>query len=151
MNTIGALIAKATAWASAKSQSGIYEGTPLSTSGISLARRVGVSRPELIRVVVVDEIPAPSDPELLAIAQEKGLLTPDTDGLTLSYAVFIRRGKDANPRLLAHEFRHVHQYETLGSVRGFLERYIPEVLEFGYDDAPMEVDARAHERFGSHG
>jgi hypothetical protein len=151
MDATAAIIAKATEWVSATSQAGVYDGTPLSASGIALARRVGVSRPELIRVVVVDELPTPSDPELLAIAQERGLLTLDTDGLTLAYAVFMRRGKYADPGLLAHEFRHVHQYESLGSVRGFLEKYIPEVLQFGYYDAPMEVDARAHERFGSHG
>jgi hypothetical protein len=50
-----------------------------------------------------------------------------------------------DPRLLRHEFRHVHQYEMAGSIIAFLPVYLGQIVQFGYRDAPLEVDARAHE------
>jgi hypothetical protein len=120
----------------------------LSPQSIEIAKRVGVSKPDLIGVLVVDQMPAPDDPERRAIGERYGLLTPDTDGLTLAYAVFLRRGRDADARLLAHKFRHVQQYEAAHSVKEFLSAYISQLLDVGYHDAPLEVDARAHEHHG---
>jgi hypothetical protein len=39
----------------------------------------------------------------------------------------------------------VYQYERAGSIAAFLAKYVPDVIEFGYRDAPDEVDARAWE------
>ena len=41
-----------------------------------------------------------------------------------------------------------HQYEEAGSIADFLPVYLKQIVEFGYDSAPLEVDARAHERDG---
>jgi hypothetical protein len=67
-------------------------------------------------------------------------------GLTLGYAVFICTGYNTNLRLLRHEFRHVHQYERAGSIAAFLPAYLGQIVQFGYHNAPLEQDARAHER-----
>jgi hypothetical protein len=77
---------------------------------------------------------------------QTGLLGPHMDGLTLGYGIFIRRGQETL-RLLSHELRHVHQFEQAGSLKDFLSEYLHQVARFGYELAPMEVDARAHERF----
>jgi hypothetical protein len=53
------------------------------------------------------------------------------------------------PQLLSHECRHVYQYEAAGSIAAFLPVYIEQIVEFGYDDAPFEQDARHHELDGS--
>lgn len=140
------LLPRAIAWAEFQQQHVAQVGTPLSAQGQSLARAVGVKRPELIRVKVVDALPLPEDPELRAVALQTGLLGPGMIGLTLGYAVFACRGHDADPRLLSHEFRHVYQYEVLGSVASFLPVYLQQIAQFGYNDAPLEVDARAHEK-----
>ena len=68
-------------------------------------------------------------------------------GLTLGYAVFVRRGHETL-RLLSHEFRHVYQYEQAGSIGAFLSVYLPQVVQFGYEQAPFEIDARAHQETG---
>jgi hypothetical protein len=39
----------------------------------------------------------------------------------------------------------VHQVEAAGSLEGFLVAYLKQIAAVGYDDAPYEVDARAHE------
>jgi hypothetical protein len=38
----------------------------------------------------------------------------------------------------------VHQVEA-GSLEAFLLAYLKQIADVGYDDAPYEVDARAHE------
>jgi hypothetical protein len=43
---------------------------------------------------------------------------------------------------LRHEFRHVYQVERAGSMEAFLKTYLEQIVEFGYDDAPWEVEAR---------
>jgi len=140
------LLPRAIAWAERQEKRVLAEGTPLSAHWQALARSVGVQEPERIRVVVVDALPLPDDPDLQAFALQTGLLGPGMIGLTLGYAVFACRGHDASPRLLSHEFRHVHQYEVFGSIKQFLPVYLEQIAQFGYDDAPLEEDARANEK-----
>lgn len=79
-----------------------------------------------------------------AAALQTGLLGPGMVGLTLGYSVIVRHGHDTT-RLLSHEFRHVYQYESAGSIAAFLPLYLQQIVEFGYDNAPLEIDARLHE------
>jgi len=43
-------------------------------------------------------------------------------------------------RLIAHEFRHVAQYYEYGEV-SFKALYLKQVAQFGYDNAPFEIQA----------
>jgi hypothetical protein len=127
----------------------LANGVALKSQWVSLAQSVGVVRPEHIRVGIVQTLPLPDDPLLRAAAVQTGLLGPNMIGLTLGYAVLVRRGHQADPRLLSHEFRHVYQYEAAGSIASFLPIYLREIVVNGYDNAPSEIDARAHERHGA--
>jgi hypothetical protein len=138
------LLPRAVAWAEARSAEVEATGTSLNDSGLSIARTVGVVRPERIRVGMVDRLPIPDDPELRAVSREAGLLGPGMVGLTLGYAIFIVNGYGTN-RLFSHECRHVYQYESAGSIAAFLPLYLGQVAAHGYHDAPFEADARAHE------
>jgi hypothetical protein len=95
--------------------------------------------------VVVEEIPAPTQSALRAACEQLNLLGEDTAGLTLGYGVFLKKDRRESVRLLAHELRHVAQYEGHGSIAAYLTVYIPELLRFGYEDAPLERDAREAE------
>lgn len=139
------LVPKAIAWAEAQHSSIAQVGQPLNDVLLALARSVGVVHPELIRVAEVPHLPLPEDPELRRAALVTGLLGPGMVGLTLGYGVYVCHGH-GNVRLLSHEFRHVHQYERAGSIAAFLPDYLQQIVTVGYDDAPFEVDARAHER-----
>src|SRR5882724_302954 len=138
------LLPSAIAWAEARAKKALEVGDPLTVAEQEIARRVGVTRPELVRVEMVSSLPLPDDPTLRDAAVSAGLLGPGMVGLTLGHSVFICRGhKDV--RLLSHELRHVHQYEQHGSIANFLPVYLRQVVEVGYGNAPLELDARAHE------
>jgi hypothetical protein len=138
------LLPKAVAWAENEATAALVSGVPLIETGLRLARSVGVHFPERIRVVESASLPFPADPELSAAALQTGLLGPGTAGLTLGYAVFIMKGQGSN-RLISHECRHVHQYEVAGSIAGFLPLYLQQIVSYGYEQAPYEIDAREHE------
>jgi hypothetical protein len=139
------LLPKAAVWAEAESGKALASGTPLLEAEIALASWAGVRCPERIRLKLVQAIPLPEDAELREAALQTGLLGPDTIGLALGYAVLVREHVDACARLLSHEFRHVHQFESYGSIKAFLSVYLPQIVQFGYANAPLEIDARAHE------
>lgn len=139
------LIPKAIVWAEAHCSSISQKGQPLNEVLLGVAKSVGVLHPELIRIAEVPSLPLPEDPELKQAALATGLLGPDMVGLTLGYGVYICRGH-GNVRLLSHEFRHVHQYEQAGSIAAFLPTYLQQIVSVGYNNAPYEIDARAHER-----
>jgi hypothetical protein len=141
------LLPKAIKWAETEAAAAHATGVPLNATGMRLAHLVGVERPELVRVVEAPTLPYPSDPELSFAAQQAGLLGPGMVGLTLGHAIFIVSGHASN-RLVSHECRHVHQYEAAGSIAEFLPLYLAQIVSHGYENAPFEIDARAHERDG---
>ena len=138
------LLPNAIAWAEAEAAAAQNTGVTLNAIGVRLARAVGVERPDLVRVVEVVTFPSPADPELCFAARQTGLIGPGMAGLTLGYSVFLLAGHSSN-RLISHECRHVFQYETAGSIEAFLSLYLQQIASYGYQDAPFEVDARAHE------
>lgn len=138
------LLPLAIEWAERISARAAQSGFPLSAPEEDLARRVGVRQPQEIRLSVGAELPFPEHPILQAAAIETGLLAPEMVGLTLGHAVFLRSGH-VDERLLSHELRHVAQYEAAGSIARFMPVYLSQIIEFGYNAAPLEVDARTHE------
>ena len=136
------LLPKAIAWAEAQQSDILATGFPLSPQQIIIAKEVGVAIPENIRIKAVDQLPLPKDPELAAAALQTGLLGPNMVGLTLMYGVFICNRALGNRNLIAHECRHVHQYEQRGSLAAFLQEYLLEIVTFGYANAHFEQDAR---------
>lgn len=139
------LLPLAITWAERESQMVVQAGAPLTPELEALARRVGVQEPGRIRLVAVEEFRVPEHPELRAAATQLGMFGPHLGGLTLGYAVILRRGHHTTGTLLAHEFRHVAQYEASGSIASFLAIHLRHLLLLGYEDSPFEVDARAHE------
>lgn len=135
---------KAIAWAEQRAAEIATFGTALTEQGLVLARQVGVANPERIRLSFVTQLPLPADLMLLQAAVQTGLLGPNMIGLTLGHSIYICHGHDS-PRLLSHECRHVQQYEEAGSIAAYLPMYLQQIAQFGYSNAPYEIDARAHE------
>lgn len=138
------LLPGAIAWAQVQEEQATTLGVPLTTHLINVARHVGVRNPEKIRIKLVSELPLPEEPTLREAALQTGLLGPGMVGLTIGYGIFIISGHDSI-RLISHECRHVHQYEQLGSIEQFLPVYLQQIVSHSYNDAPLEIDARAHE------
>ncbi|MDI1258145.1 hypothetical protein [Aquabacterium sp.] len=139
------LLPEAIAWAKTQAQHVANHGHALSAPGLELAHQVGVKNPELVRLLYVDQLPIPVEPpRLRQAALDTGMLRPDMVGLTLGHSIFIVHGHD-DARLISHELRHVRQYETLGGIEGFMPIYLAQMGGVGYELAPLEQDARAHE------
>lgn len=138
------LVPEAIAWATEQAKHVAASGRPLTAPGLGLARQVGVQNPELVRLLYVDQLPVPVDQlALRKMILEKRLFEGMT-GLTLGHSIIIVNGH-ANARLVSHELRHVHQYEELGGIDGFMPIYLEQIASVGYERAPLEMDARAHE------
>jgi len=138
------LLPLAVTWAEAQAANALATGQTLSDLGRQLAISVGVQRTDLVRVKLVDQLPQPTHPDLLAVGLQTGLLGPQMAGITLGYAIIIRQRQLSN-RLISHELRHVHQYEAFGSIGNFLTTYLAQIASVGYHQSPLEIDARQHE------
>ena len=136
----------AVGWAERERRNILKHGKPLAFWQVAEAREVGVRLPAKVRILTVDTMPKPADTQLLAATLSSGLLGPETLGLTLGYGILILRAKSGERRLLRHELRHVAQYEAAGSIGAFMFDYLYQIARFGYADAPLEMDARRHER-----
>jgi hypothetical protein len=82
------------------------------------------------------------------VALQTGLIDPDMAGGTFGYGIYACADHVTN-RLLAHECRHVFQYESAGSIAAFLPAYLQEIAERGYFECSFEVDARRYEFIGN--
>ncbi len=140
--TLPWLLPKAIEWAEKQQSDILASGVPLSAEQVAMARGVGVALSEIIRIKLVDTLPLPHDPDLAGAVLQVGLLRPQMAGLTLGYGIFICHRAYGSRNLIAHECRHVHQYEQSGSIAAFLQEYLPQVVTLGYDNAPLEQDAR---------
>lgn len=138
------IVPQAVTWVEAQATRVALVGVPLSELGLKIAREVGVRQPERIRIEFVDEFPLPEEQPLRDAAINTGLFGPQMSGVTFGHSVLIRRGRES-VRLYSHEFRHVQQYERYGSIGAFLQEYLLQIAEVGYENAPLELDAQKYE------
>ncbi len=108
---------------------------------------VGVVFPDRIRILAVEQVPAPGFRWLQQLARLFGFDNSLTCGMTIRYGIFIRNDCAGDPRLIFHECVHTAQYERFGSLSGFLRRYLNECLIDGYDKSNLEREARYLAKF----
>lgn len=95
--------------------------------------------------VVCESLPKPNLPGL----NELGLgpfLIMDADGITYMNTYFIKPAMEEKLDLHFHELVHVAQWQHLGA-KGFIERYIRELLKHSYEHAPLEKMAYSLQRY----
>ncbi len=138
----------------------LAHGRALTPAELRIARRLGVTQPERVRVLVTPVLPSWMAPDLLAGGKANASIATDTNpaasaaervpperrygvaGLTAGHGILLAIHHAHNPRVLAHELAHVAQYERLG-MRAFALRYLTELLSVGYYRAPLEREADA--------
>jgi hypothetical protein len=141
LGNIPGVLPKIRVWVKEIEDEGQRKGRPLAPDELHLASAVGVFEPERIRLWSVPKIPRPEDPLLNAIADQLQVLGRDASALTLYYTVLVAHAYERDRHIQAHEFRHVHQYETFGSRDAFIEAYLAELIEFGHGAGRLELDA----------
>jgi hypothetical protein len=130
-----------TRWIEEQERQILAEGEPLDERGLAEARRIGVTRPERVRLLRVPEVPLPCGRLIAALGKWVGGPAGRVAGLTAQYGIFIRSDRWDDRRLVAHELAHTAQYERLGGVRSFLRQYLTECLTTGYAGAALELEA----------
>lgn len=139
------LLPMAIHWLLSVENNALENGRALTENEIKDAYSVGVKAPEKIRLLFVDELTVPEDPELRRAGDEIGLLDEATIGRTVRYGIEIKQGADSR-WLLRHEFRHVYQFESADSFDAFILSYIKSFIDDGYVNSVYEQDARAFEK-----
>ena len=86
--------------------------------------------------VVVDDIPRPDFPELRQIGMDDFIDMPVV-GITYKNTYYIRRQYEQDLNLHFHELVHVAQWTFLGALN-LINRYIFEIQQYGYNEAPLE-------------
>jgi len=131
-------------WAEENSEKIQNEGTLLTAEQIEIAKQVGVTNPEKVKILEVAKIPIPDNEKLSEAATQTGFLNEDMKGLTLGHSIYLCNGHNTT-RQLSHELRHVYQYEAFGSIPQFLVEYLKQIVLVGYENSLLEQDARKHE------
>jgi hypothetical protein len=137
------LLPLAAQWATTQEQLVLFEGVPLSENELADAKTIGVQNPERVRLLRVEEIPAPAHPMLKAAAASMNFLTAAPRGLALENGIFVRADSWRDRALIAHELVHTAQFQRLGGIRPFLQTYIFQCATVGYPNAPLELEAVA--------
>lgn len=141
-------VRRAVLWIGEQEERARGEGVPLSEREAGVARQAGVRWPERVRLLPVGAMPSPQDPLLQSAMQATGFWLDGASGLTLDHAILLLNpaGAGANAwreqGLIAHELVHVAQVERLG-LEQFLRLYLEQCLSVGYENAPLEREARA--------
>lgn len=89
--------------------------------------------------VVLEQIPKPDFPQLRQMGFGDFIDMP-VNGITYKNTYYVRTGQEKRLSLHFHELVHVVQWQILG-VRGFIERYMREILTNGYNESPLELMA----------
>lgn len=95
--------------------------------------------------VVVDNIPRPNLPELQLLGLGPFITLP-VAGITYKNTYYLLPESRDDLRLHFHELVHIAQWQHLGAMP-FMKRYLYEIQNWGYDNAPLEKMAYA---FDSH-
>lgn len=133
-----ALASAVTPWAEHQERRILREGRPLSMQEHALAAEIGVIRPDKVRILHLDPIPAPVPGWIVKLAMRWSFPVFAPSGMTLGHGIFATH---ESMDLIQHELHHVAQFERLGGTGPFLKRYLFECLTDGYAAAPLELEA----------
>ena len=136
------ILPQACSWVARQERRILKAGLALTSQQLNDARALGVRDAEKVRVLHVQNVPLPCSWLARFARIFVGTSFRETSGLSARYGIFIRAHFAADRHLLAHELTHTHQYERLGGIRPFLQRYLHECLTVGYASADLEIEAR---------
>ena len=123
-HTFEQLLPAACNWAYALEEFVLARGIPLSPGRMADATLVGVQDPARIRVLVVDRIPLPDDPELAEAARRNGIITDETRCIGFGHALIIRGDAWNDRELILHNLIHIAQCERSGGLEQWVRDYL---------------------------
>lgn len=98
--------------------------------------------------IITNDIPKPEIQ--FENSKVESFINMDGDGITYKNLYFIKEHRANDLTIHVHELVHVAQWKLLGVIR-FIEKYISELENYGYEHAALEKKAYAIEnRFTAH-
>lgn len=111
-------------WAKEQEKFILSHGNPLSARHMADARLAGVQDCARVRVLVVDRIPLPEDPDLAEACRRIPIITEDTRCVGFGYALIIRVDAWNDRELILHNLVHIAQCERAGSLEEWCRQYL---------------------------
>ena len=111
-------------WAKTQEEIVLRHGAPLGPRQLEDAERAGVQHPSRVRLLVVDRIAPPDNPQLAEAARNAQVITDASRVVTVGYGIIIRADSWQNRELLLHSLVHVAQCERSGGLENFVGRYL---------------------------
>jgi hypothetical protein len=111
-------------WAKEQEEFVLARGNPLGPRHARDASLVGVQDCARVRVLVVDRIPLPENPELAKASKRIGIITEDTRGVGLGHALIIRVDAWNDRELILHNLVHIAQCERCGGLAQWVRQYL---------------------------
>ncbi|MBQ4810139.1 hypothetical protein J8M20_02280 [Pseudoalteromonas luteoviolacea] len=130
-------------WAYTVEEKGLMAGKSLSERELSLAKEIGITNPEKIKIVYVEEVPFPHENfALKTLGEALGFIGEGiiNNAQVFGYTIYVRNGFDLNKPKLAHELVHVLQMERMG-LDNVVTQHFSDLAQYGYNNAPLEVEA----------
>lgn len=144
-NEIIDLVQLASTWVEEQENFILSKGIKLNSKQMNLASKIGIIEIEKVRLLKVDSIPLPLNLTLNEAIRFIGLISDKSIGITFRYGIYIRSDYWQDESLLIHELTHTRQYEKLGEISNFLNQYAKECIYYGYENSPLEIEARGME------
>lgn len=123
-NTFDKLLPIAIQWAKAQEAFVLRHGSSLSVRNLADAKLAGIKEPSRVRVLVVDRIPMPDDPNLAEASKRVGIVTDDTRCMGFGHALIIRVDAWNDRETILHNFVHIAQCERAGGLEEWCRQYL---------------------------
>lgn len=117
-------------------------GRHLTATELSFAVRLGIREPLRIKLLAVQRIPLPVPSLLVTWLRRHFDSLVDPAGMTLGHGIFMDAAYADCADIIQHELVHVRQHETHHGHILFMWRYLYECIAIGYENAPLEWEAR---------
>jgi hypothetical protein len=146
--TFEELLPLAYQWAKAQEEFVLQQGIPLDSEHSADALLAGVQDCARVRILVVDRIPLPENPELAEAARRIGILTEDTRCIGFGHALIIRVDAWNDRELVLHNLVHIAQCERSGGLEQWVREYLGDRAncpDFTIGSLEAEARGRAQE------
>jgi len=102
----------------------LQHGSPLPRRQVTDARQVGVKDICRVRVLAVDRMPLPEEPELAEASRRTQIITDSCRAIAIGHAVVIRADAWGDRELFLHQLVHVAQCERSGGLEQWVRQYL---------------------------
>ncbi len=121
----------------------LQHGSPLRRRQVADARQVGVKEISRVRVLAVDRMPLPEEPQLAEAARRTQIITDFCRAIAIGHAVVVRANAWGDRELFLHQLVHVAQCERSGGLEQWVRQYLDDRMNCpNFTIGALEQEAR---------